>query len=549
MPASKICQISKTPFLVHDDELEFYKKMDIPEPQICPQERKRNRLAWATLRTLHRRTCDATGKQILSMYAPDAKHPVYHSEYWWSDKWDALEYGRDFDFNRPFFEQFDELFQKVPALHQSVIQSENCEYINMAGNCKNCYLSFFLDYCEDCLYVQNANYDRSCVDCLSVNESELCYECIDCNRCYDLRYSQRCIGCVSSYFLTDCRSCEYCIGCFNLVNKKYHIFNKPVSPEEFESFKKALNSRNKIEELKDYVSKASLQHPKRYYFGHSNEDFTGDDISNLKNSYDCFHCHELENVRYADYFFKTSNSVDISLYGNKSEWLYNCLKTGDQCSNDICCLCCWTGCSNNAYCHLVISCRDCFGCSGLHQKQYCILNKQYSPEDYFILREKIILHMKQTGEWGKFFPIELSPFPYNESIAHVYFPLTKEEALKQGYKWRDEQAVIVNDLSAAELPETISEVSEESLKEQLICKTTGRPYKITKQELAFYRAQDIPLPELSPEARHQLRFSKRNPLVLHDRQCRECNDILNSTYPPTSSYKLLCEECYQAAVD
>jgi predicted metalloendopeptidase len=42
-------------------------------------------------------------------------------------------------------------------------------------------------------------------------------------------------------------------------------------------------------------------------------------------------------------------------------------------------------------------------------------------------------------KYGEFFPSELSPFCYNETIAQEYFPLTKEQAIKQGYKWKERE--------------------------------------------------------------------------------------------------------------
>jgi hypothetical protein len=50
------------------------------------------------------------------------------------------------------------------------------------------------------------------------------------------------------------------------------------------------------------------------------------------------------------------------------------------------------------------------------------LNKKYSKEDYETLLPKIIDHMKKTGEWGEFFPMEISPFKYEETKAVDYFP-------------------------------------------------------------------------------------------------------------------------------
>ena len=66
--------------------------------------------------------------------------------------------------------------------------------------------------------------------------------------------------------------------------------------------------------------------------------------------------------------------------------------------------------------------------------QYCILNKQYTKEEYEELLPKIIEHMKSTDEWGKFFPTEDSPFAYNETVASEFYPITKDEVLKNNWK-------------------------------------------------------------------------------------------------------------------
>ena len=98
------------------------------------------------------------------------------------------------------------------------------------------------------------------------------------------------------------------------------------------------------------------------------------------------------------------------------------------------------GDSNVYYCRNTSNSSFLFGCLGLRNKQYCILNKQYTKEEYEALVPKITEHMMKTGEWGEFFPSSLSPFGYNETVASEYFPLSKEEALKQGFNWSDYEA-------------------------------------------------------------------------------------------------------------
>ncbi len=99
------CQNCKTQFTIEPDDFTFYEKIKVPPPSWCPECRYIRRLLDRNEWTMYKRKCDATGKVIISIYRPDAPFPVYDQEYWKSDAWDPLSYGREFDFSRPFFEQ------------------------------------------------------------------------------------------------------------------------------------------------------------------------------------------------------------------------------------------------------------------------------------------------------------------------------------------------------------------------------------------------------------------------------------------------------------
>ena len=111
------------------------------------------------------------------------------------------------------------------------------------------------------------------------------------------------------------------------------------------------------------------------------------------------------------------------------------------------------------YCDNCYSCHHCFGCTQLKSKSYCIFNKQYSEAKYNELVPKLITHMQKSGEWGEFFPYDLSPFCYNETMAHEYFPLTKEEALERGFRWRERDEREYRPATAT-LSDSINEVDE-----------------------------------------------------------------------------------------
>ena len=67
---------------------------------------------------------------------------------------------------------------------------------------------------------------------------------------------------------------------------------------------------------------------------------------------------------------------------------------------------------------------------------------------------KISIHVskERVYKYGEFFPYELTCFKYNESSAQQYFPLDKENALEQGFQWKDKEGRNLNiDVHAKEL--------------------------------------------------------------------------------------------------
>ena len=188
-----------------------------------------------------------------------------------------------------------------------------------------------------------------------------------------------------------------------------------------------------------------------------------------------------------------------------------------------------------------------FGCVGLIRKKYCILNKQYTKEEYEKLVPRIIEQMKKTGEFGEFFPIELSVFGYNDTMAQEYFPLTREDALKKKCNWNDYVKVKPEGLKyipAKDVPGSIVDISDDICKWVLACEKDGAFFKITPWELKFYRREKLPIPTFCHDCRHFERKEKINPRKLYDRTCAQCNAPIKTTYAPNRPEIVYCENCY-----
>ena len=552
------CKQCTKEFSIEADDLEFYKKIEVPEPKNCPECRLKRRLMERNARVLYYRKCELTGKQIISQYHGDHKFPVYDQNEWLTDKWDPMSYGQDLDINKSFFSQFKALNDKVPHFSTFITPNtlENSDYTNCTGYLKNCYLIVESDHDEDCYYSNLLKNSKDIVDCSIVYDSELCYECIDCINCYNLEFSQDCENCRDSSFLKNCQGCSDCIGCVNQNQKKNMIFNEQYSPEDYAKRKAELFSkkRSDINKLKGEAEEFSKKQIYKYRNATKVENCSGDHIYNSKNSHICFDSRTLEDCKYCA---KVSNiakdCMDYNSWGDNAELVYQSSSCGDNINNLKFCTTCVTNIKNLEYCDQCTSCSDCFGCVGLKKKQYCILNKQYSEAKYNDLREKLIAKMKADGEWGEFFPIDICPFGYNETIAMDYFPLTKEEATAQGYGWRDPDQKEYQP-ATKELPDSIEEVDELIMNEMFACIECKRNYKIIAQELSFYKKQTLALPEFCPTCRHLHRIAKRNRATLYSRECMceetghdhsgKCLVKFETTYSPDRIEKIYCEDCY-----
>ncbi|QQR54696.1 hypothetical protein IPG41_05930 [Candidatus Peregrinibacteria bacterium] len=546
----RICKITGKSFDVSDWELALLNKFlyAIPTPTLSIEERHRRRLSYRNERKIYKDICALTGKPMVSVYSPDKPFKVYSQEAWWSDQWDSKSYGRDFDFNRPFFEQFRELQLAVPHIGLINVNGENSEFCNVTTGNKNCYLVFGGDYSQDSLYSVFSMKGVDNVDCYWCTSCELMYDCVDCHSSYSLRYSRGSVSCRNSAFLYECRNCEDCFGCVGLINKKHHIFNKPYSPEEYQRIVSQydLLSWKSVQYLKSEFEKFRLQFPHRYARMVNAENCTGDFVTNAKNCQNCFGidgpAEDCKDIFFGGWGIHDVLSCDHA--GYKAELYYEMVGSieGSRCAF---CTFSWSS-QDTYYCDMVVHSSNLFGCCNMKRAQYCILNKQYSKEEYETLVPRIVEHMKKTGEWGEFFPIQNSKFAYNETVAQDYYPLTKEEALAQGYQWLNEEK---HDLANAPfIPDALSAVTDSILDSALVCEKTGRPYRIILQELAFYRKMGVPIPHYAPETRNEMRIALRNPIQTWERNCVRCGKSIHTSYAPEQPEIVYCEECYLGVV-
>ena len=545
----KTCANCQSPFEVADKDREFYQTMEVSEPTFCPPCREQRRMLQVNQMNLYKRKCDQTGDAIISNYHSESPFKVYSQKYWFSDQFDTTEYGREFDFNRPFFEQLMELWKAVPrpALFTDFLNDENSDFTNYAGKNKDCYLIMDSDENRDCYYSYSVNGSKNSSDCFRLDQGELCYENVDSKNCYNSSYIYNSDNCSDSMFLANCIGVKNSIMCSNLRQKEYHIFNKPVRKEEFEKVRDSLKSRDVLNQAFKKFNEFRKRFPQRSIIGFSNENVSGNYLVNCKNADHCFDSRGIWDGKYCTQIFMPSkNIMDCDEVGGV-ELGYESNNAGYDSYNLRFTLQSLDVNSNLTYANYCYHSSDLFGSIGLRNKKYCILNKQYTKEDYEKLVPQIIEHMKATGEWGEYYPAWMSSFAYNKTMAQDYFPLTKEQALEKGYQWQDEdqQEFLEATFSA---PDTIDEVEDSVLQESLKCDSCAKNYRIVEQELKFYRQLNLPLPTTCFFCRHKARMKGRNPRHLYERQCDQCQTAINTTYSPKREEKVYCEDCYQKSL-
>lgn len=560
----KNCQNCKQDFLIAPEDFIFYEKIKVPAPTFCPECRRQRRLAWMNLLNLYKRDCDLCKKSFVSMYAPEAPYVVYCPKCWWSDNWDWRDYGRGFDESRNFFEQFDDLLKSTPLCGLSIntATTPGSPYNNHAQDLKNCYLTFLTSFNENAVYGVLVTRDKDVFDCSMVMDCESCYDSMN------LFKSNGCIGtrgnirfCLNVWFSRDCDNCTECIGCTNLRNKSYCIFNKQYSKEDYFRIKEKINlgSWQQHTELKKQAEDFWLtQPPKPTYDDHS-VDYTGSYVFESKNCKECFDVTGAQDSKYLLMMYNepTKDTYDVSSWGGNLSLSYEGNVIGEQASNMRFTQETGIGSFDIEYAKLVFGTSHAFGCVSVRKGKYVILNKEYTEQDYMILRKKIIEQMSSMPyksaeghvyKYGEFFPMQISPFPYDKTIAQFFNPLTEEQIHTRqlvfgGFDVNTYQVT----LKASDLSDNINDVPDTILTDVIECNECAKGYRIIESELSYLRKMKLPIPRQCPFCRIYKKFNVWvDNMHLKTRVCGKCASEFFTHYSEDRAPIVYCKTCYQS---
>lgn len=479
--------------------------------------------------------------------------------------------------------------EAVPRPALTGINVINSDFSHGCESCKNCYFTFYSWHSQDSQYCYGLLLSRDTYDSYAVDNSDHAYESLHSNRLYKVRFGYFADDCLDSSFLFDCVGCSDCFGCVNLRKQKYCMFNEKLSKDEYREQMAYwdLGSYARLQEAKEKFRSIYLSTPRRFAHIRNSQNVTGDIIRDAKNCQTCFTA--LDGVQNCKYVYtgglNLKDSYDVSAGGDMSELLYEIygVTQSQRCLFSVG----GTNSIDTLYCDWAYNSSNLFGCTSLKHKRYCILNKQYSRDEYEKLVAKIRRHMNempyvdQKGreyKFGEFFPVELSAYAYNETFSFIWYPKTKEETLKEGWKWQDPQERSYQVTARPEdLPDHIRDVADSILKETVGCMHFGKcneqcatAFRLTTEELAFYRKMNIALPRLCPNCRYAELRRWRNSFHLWKRKCMclssealakedaykntishfhatdPCPNEFETTYSHDKPEIVYCDQCYKA---
>ena len=572
MESTRACKNCAKNFTIDPDDVSFYEKMQVPSPTFCPKCRRIRRLLWLNDVTLFTRECKLCAKKFFSIYESGNAPEVLCPKCFFGNEFNPESYSLEYDPSIPFFGQFDRLFKSMPKLgviSDDGIGSTNCLYANDIAFSKNCILCFVAWRMENCFYCGYINGGKDMCDVHGCNEpSELIYEGVVIDAMARSKYVYWCASGTDCLFGYDLRGCTDCFMCFGLRNKRYYFKNEKYPKEEYEkivtSYK--LNTRTGIKkaqaEFTDFLRKC----PRKFAELRNCTNCTGTEMIRSKNTKDGHFASFSEDSRYCNNGVAFKTCYDCS-GGGETELAYECV-TPDQSYNSLCTILSWKN-RNVSYSIDSHSSEELFGCAGIKSGHYMILNKRYEKEDYFKLKEKIIADMKKNGEWGEFFPIQNSPFAINETWANDRLGLSREEALKAGFKWQDhlQETRGKGTLEQSLVPDAIENVTDDILEEILTCTDCSRNYKILAAEFTFYKKSHVPIPDRCFFCRMAERENMRGGFDLCSRECdcREsghehpesssgqvpgkCTVVFKTCFTEKEVRPIYCEQCYLKVLD
>lgn len=543
-------------FKITSEDISFLKMLRVPAPNFCPTCRRIRRLVHMSMMNLSKRPCEAPAhaEKMIAVFPEECPFPVYDYQYFIGDEFDPFSFGVTYDNNKSSMQTLFDLRKifPMPSFLNRDPSSLNSEYSSGGRDNKNCYFTMGCYTVEDVWYSSLIHKSRMIMDSRGVKNSEFVYNGLFSDHIYKSSFVYFSANCTDSMFLFDCRNCVNCFGCANLRNAKYCVYNEQLSKEQYEAFIKSIHpmSHDALYEYKNKFWKLVKKLPMNGPHNVGSENVSGVNISRSKNLFDIVEADNSEHVRHAEGIMSHKDSMDIMFSGGHSSNLYGTINIGSQSSNVRFSVSC-KFCIDSEFIFNSKNLSNCFMCFGLQNKSYCVLNTQYTSEEYFEIVDEIKSQMIQNGEYNDGLGLEFSAQAYNFSMAQIAYPLTNEEIEKLGGYVAKEQEINTHGLetlSKENLLPTIEETTDDIIEKAIICEISKRPFRIVASELSFYRQMGLPLPTMHPILRIEEQYRIAPNGKKYKAICQKCNKDIESIFNPDRDFVLYCEKCYQSEV-
>ena len=414
-----------------------------------------------------------------------------------------LQYGIDYDENTSFFKQFSKLYRTIPQpriLHYR--ENHNADFANYSLWSKNIYLSFtVINNCENVVYSFSIkNNSTNILNSMMVRDnSENIYMSVGITQSFSILYSKFIHN--SSYirFSTNLIWCNNCMFCNDLENQSYCIRNQQYTKEQYTIEKNKIlqqkeHFQKRFDALDQYGSNQTSTNCQGNYILQSN------DVTNWYCVYQIEHGRNCLLVWWEELW---EHTFDCAITTPPHDHLYGVLWSWTNLFHTYNSFNVSTG-ENIYYSTALQDCSYCFWCIWLRNKQYCILNQQYTKEEWYATINSIFLSMEKEGTFGKFFPSSLNPYYFNDTIASLIEDFTREEAETAWYLRRDEEIAVdipdrmevveLADLDQYEEMKDGVRTIDPAILKKVIRDEAGNVYRVIKMEYDFLMKYGLPLP-------------------------------------------------------
>lgn len=290
-----------------------------------------------------------------------------------------------------FFKELQRIISSLPKRPLFILNSETTEFADKITFSKNLFTCFDCANCTDCAYVYDSYMSVNSIDCDYAVESQYCYECTDSYKAFNCEYLEYCGNIRDSSYCYDC-SGNNLFGCVNLTNKLFCIFNRQLTEDEYRKQVKIYKTW-KPEKILEEVEKIKKIYPlTQTVEGHNENTTYGNYIHYNKDCYMCFDAARNENCSYLYDSFYNKSCLDMTYSGQNSELCYESIDSAQSFNCNY--IVESDSCRDSSYVFYCLDVKNSLACVGLSHKQYCILNRQFTKEEYDIVGKQILEELK-----------------------------------------------------------------------------------------------------------------------------------------------------------